>query len=205
MYLIKWLIIVLISLLSQTGLIIFFDRRSIFQKIYDLSPSSHKDKVKTPSFGGLGIILTAIIGTLLLCPLTKLSIWWLCIIILFGFIGFDKNDEPTEIVREMLKTSDLRFIRIKKEIVDFKVFYPSAEELFQATPLPWASGRSWLKGIESGMSGLGRYLNIESGASRSEGGIQSKDAVRSGGFKNTKYISEILNNFIKKINKLSIL
>ena len=124
---------------------------------------------------------------------------------LFGFIGFDKNDDPTETVREMLKTSDLRFIRIKKEIVDFKVFYPSTEEPFQATPLPWASGRSWLKGIESGMSGLGRYLNTETETSRSGGGIQSEDTVRSGGFKNTKYISEILNNFIKKINKLSIL
>jgi hypothetical protein len=124
---------------------------------------------------------------------------------LFGFIGFDKNDEPTETVRQMLESSDLQFIRIKNEVVDFKVFYPSKEELFLATPLPWASGRSWLKGIEAGMSGLGRYLNIEeSGASRSGGGIQAENPVRSGKFNNTKYISEILNNFIKKINKLSL-
>ena len=123
---------------------------------------------------------------------------------LFGFIGFNENEEPTQIIREMLKSTELKFIRIKDKVIDFKVFYPSKEELFLATPLPWATGRSWLKGIESGLSGLGRYLDIDSDASRSGGGIQSEFSVRSGGFKNTKYITEILNNFIKKINNLSL-
>ena len=121
---------------------------------------------------------------------------------LFGFIGFNENDEPIDVVRSMLKSSDLVFVRIKKAVVDFKVLYPSKEELFDATPLPWATGRSWLKGIESGLSGLGKYLNIESEASRSGGGIQSEGSVRSGRFKNTAYISKILNIFIKKIEKL---
>jgi hypothetical protein len=123
---------------------------------------------------------------------------------LFGFIGFNDNDEPVDVVRNMLKSSDLVFVRIKGAVIDFKVLYPSREELFDATPLPWAAGRSWLKGIESGLSGLGKYLNIESEASRSGGGIQSEASVRSGRFKNTAYISKILNNFIKKIEKLSL-
>jgi hypothetical protein len=105
----------------------------------------------------------------------------------------------------MLEKSELKFIRINGGIVDFKAFYPSKEELFAATPLPWASGRSWLKGIESGISGLGRYLKTENlDSSRSGGGIQSKSKFQSGRFTNTKYISEILNNFIEKINKLSL-
>jgi hypothetical protein len=123
---------------------------------------------------------------------------------LFGFIGFNQNDEPITVVREMLKTSYIAFIRTKGAIVDFKVYYPSKDELFDATPLPYATGRSWLKGIETGLSGLGRYLNIESDASRSGGGIQSQSQVRGGRFKNTKYISEILNNFIIKVNKLKL-
>ena len=123
---------------------------------------------------------------------------------LFGFIGFEKNDEPITIVREMLKTSYIAFIRTKGAIVDFKVYYPSKEELFDATPLPYAAGRSWLKGIETGLSGLGRYLNVESDNSRSGGGIQGKGKVRSGKFKNTKYMSEILNNFLIKVNKLKL-
>jgi hypothetical protein len=124
---------------------------------------------------------------------------------LFGFIGFEKNHNPIQIVREMLEESELRFIRTNKGVVDFKVFYPSEKELYAATPLPWASGRSWLKGIESGISGLGRYLHIDhSEYSRSGGGIQSEYAIRGARFKRTKYISKILNNFIKKINELSI-
>tara|TARA_Y100000310_G_scaffold292935_1_gene322109 strand:- start:1027 stop:1608 length:582 start_codon:yes stop_codon:yes gene_type:complete len=123
---------------------------------------------------------------------------------LFGFIGFDRSDEPTQIVREMLDSSELKFIRIKGETVDFKIFYPSKEELFEATPLPWAAGRSWLKGIESGLSGLGKYLNIDSDTSRSGGGVQSESSMRSARFRNTKYITEILNNFIKKIDNLSL-
>ena len=124
---------------------------------------------------------------------------------LFGFIGFEKESYPTEIVREMLEKSELKFIRINGGIVNFKALYPSKEELFAATPLPWASGRSWLNGIESGISGLGRYLKTENlDSSRSGGGIQSKSKFQSGRFTNTKYISEILNNFIEKINKLSL-
>ena len=123
---------------------------------------------------------------------------------LFGFIGFDSSDEPTSIVREMLESSQIKFVKIRGAIVDFKILYPSKEELFEATPLPWAAGRSWLRGIEVGLSGLGRYLNIQSDASHSGGGIQADNNVRSGRFKNTQYISQILNNFIKKIENLSL-
>jgi len=123
---------------------------------------------------------------------------------LFGFIGFDRSDEPAQIVREMLDSSELKFIRIKGETVDFKILYPSKDELFEATPLPWAAGRSWLRGIEVGLSGLGKYLNIDSDASRSGGGVQSESSSTSGRFRNTKYITEILNNFIKKIDNLSL-
>ena len=123
---------------------------------------------------------------------------------LFGFIGFEKTDDPTETVRQMLSQSSLEFVRIKGGVVDFKVLYPSKEELFSATPLPWATGRSWLKGIESGISGLGKYLNVDSIDSRSGGGIQSETNTGGGRFSTTKYISEILNNFIKKIDNLSL-
>ena len=123
---------------------------------------------------------------------------------LFGFIGFNESDEPTRIVREMLEKSELKFIKSKSGRLDFRVFHPSKEELFAATPLPWATGRSWLRGIESGMSGFGRYLNIENEASRAGKGIQAKNKLRSTRFKPTKYISKILNDFIQKIEKLSL-
>ena len=105
---------------------------------------------------------------------------------------------------EMLEKSELKFIKTKSGRLDFRVFHPSKEELFAATPLPWASGRSWLRGIESGISGLGRYLNVENEASRAGKGIQAKNKLRSSRFKPTKYISKILNDFIQKIEKLSL-
>ena len=125
---------------------------------------------------------------------------------LFGFIGFNKSDDPTKVVRDMLESSEIKFFRINKGgIVDFKIIYPSKEDLFEATPLPWATGRSWLKGIESGISGLGRYLSDDDiNNSRSGGGIQSESQIRSARFTPTKYISEILNKFIQKIEKLSL-
>ena len=90
---------------------------------------------------------------------------------------------------------------------DFKSNYKidfTVQELFDSTPLPWASGRSWLKGIETGLSGLGRYLNIDAENSRSGGGIQSQNKIRSGAFKKTPYISKILNNFIVKTETISL-
>ena len=80
--------------------------------------------------------------------------------------------------------------------------FPSADDIFRMTPLPWAEGRSWAKGIESGISGLGYYLNIaEKG--RSTAGLQSEEKVGAGGFKNVKYISSLINDFERKIKTLN--
>ena len=51
---------------------------------------------------------------------------------------------------------------------------PTLQEAFAITPMPWASGRSWARGIEVGISGLGQYLAIEAASSRSGEGIQTK-------------------------------
>ena len=123
---------------------------------------------------------------------------------LFGFIGFNESDEPTRIVREMLEKSELKFIKSKSGRLDFRVFHPSKEELFAATPLPWATGRSWLRGIETGISGLGKYMYLETQASRSGAGIQTKGKFRGGTFRAVSYISKILNNFEEKIKSLRL-
>ena len=73
--------------------------------------------------------------------------------------------------------------------------------------MPWAPGRSWAKGIETGISGIGQYfytIREDFGPiSRSETAIQtSKNIRRKTRFKNVKYISAILANFEKKINLL---
>ncbi|MBY9002170.1 MAG: hypothetical protein KGD64_14720, partial [Candidatus Heimdallarchaeota archaeon] len=84
----------------------------------------------------------------------------------------------------------------------FNVNMPTAEDIFAVTPMPWASGRSWAKGIESGISGLGFLLRKTSSKSRSGQAIQSGVKVRGGKFKNTPYISSLIIKYSKKFSEL---
>ena len=69
--------------------------------------------------------------------------------------------------------------------------------------MPWESGRSWVNGIERGISGFSFYLFKKFKGSRSGTGLQSKSEVNSLSFKPTKYLSKIIDNFTKNIkNKL---
>ena len=71
--------------------------------------------------------------------------------------------------------------------------------------MPWAKGRSWVRGVEHGMSGIGQYMygNKDFSQSRSGSAIQNKGKLRGGNFRNTSYISEIRRNFIKNLRKFS--
>lgn len=123
---------------------------------------------------------------------------------LFSFIGFEEGMDPVSPIRFLLKKA-LQIKKIDKNqqsiIMEFLVELPSKEDIFQASPMPWASGRSWAEGIEKGISGLGMYLNTMSFQSRSGEGIQTSKKVRSGGFRNTQYLSKILNNLQAEIRK----
>lgn len=127
---------------------------------------------------------------------------------LFSFIGFNKDDNPTEPIKKMLK--GLRFYTVFSKGLDHKFevrFFPTMDDISKVTPMPWAEGRSWAKGIESGISGLGSYLNIETKYDppnfRSTAGIQTKNKVRGGQFRPTKYLSDILNRYRAKFLAIS--
>ena len=95
-----------------------------------------------------------------------------------------------------------RFKEIKDEMIREFEMHPVTIELDGG---PSASnGRSWLKGIEHGISGLGRYLYGDFGAkSRSGAAIQTKNSLGSGGkFRNTSYMSAILFNARRKLERL---
>lgn len=122
---------------------------------------------------------------------------------LYSFIGFENGDRPLEPIREELKKINLKYrINSKGELI-FNVEFPTAKDIFKVTPMPWAAGRSWAQGIEIGISGLGYYLK-KTKNSRSGLGVQSETQVRSGArFRNTKYISQLVNSYTKKIQDLS--
>lgn len=125
---------------------------------------------------------------------------------LFSFIGFESDDAPIIPIIEVLEKISVSFGRVTANSVIANISLPSAKDVFAVTPMPWASGRSWAKGIESGISGIGFYIQ-KYGQGRSEGGFQAQSKVRSGRFKNTPYISALLTKYrllFSKINNAQI-
>ena len=125
---------------------------------------------------------------------------------LFSYIGFNQGQKPTREVREILESST-KLIGLKKTgkgEMGFQIMIdlPSKEEIAKASPVPWAAARSWVIGVEQGLSGLGQYL-VKPGAGRSGNAIEVRGTLRGGKFKNTKYISAILNNL--QLNLMSFL
>lgn len=119
---------------------------------------------------------------------------------LFSFIGFNRGDTPTEIIRKYLQRGSRvyrnpRVISSSRSVdMIFKVKTVSLEDLEALTPSPW-EGKSWLKGVETGISGLGYYIHENSDNSRSGKGYQSKNKIRSLIFKPVKYMTSIMQKF----------
>ena len=118
---------------------------------------------------------------------------------LFSFIGFDSNDDPIEPILRILEQISFDYLNTSTKRINYRINLPSAKEIFAATPMPWATGRSWAKGIETGISGLGFYLRKETPNSRSGLGIQSPLKVRKKGvkFNNISYISALIKKYKK--------
>lgn len=117
----------------------------------------------------------------------------------FGFLGFHQGDNPVEIVRGALEDHiQLKSRRGKlKKVSDtsftweFDISVPSKTEIYAVTPLTW-SGRSWVKGVERGMTNYTHTVFRESEQSRSGIALQSKQNIRFIGFKPTPYVSALL-------------
>jgi|TARA_B110000503_G_C7145394_1_gene412692 excinuclease UvrABC ATPase subunit len=121
---------------------------------------------------------------------------------LYSFIGFEQGDKPTDTVRNILNQSSYRKSMGNNSIINYIFEIPTAQQIFLATPLPWETGRSWVKGIEEGISGLGYYVKIRKN-SRSGLGIQSEEQQRKNvRFQNTQYISALIKKYDKKIKEL---
>lgn len=137
---------------------------------------------------------------------------------LFSFIGFEEGSDPIGKLRSLLEkninfSGKLRKRRINGGVeFNYSVEIPTVADLEDDTPFPnWDGGRSWLRGIERGISGLsaylsGNYSNSSDAVSRSKTGTIAKNpdgSVRvirpNARFRNTKYLSELLNNFKNNI------
>lgn len=149
---------------------------------------------------------------------------------LFSFIGFNQGDSPTSQVRSLLVND----IKAKKSSLgakysgdkikyEFPLYYPTTEEIYNETPMPWGTSLSWVKSIIKGFSNFNHYLykktkdaleaKIAKGfhfnTSRSSAGLQTEniEGLQNVNFGGTykppknKYIIGLLQNFLNKIRK----
>lgn len=128
---------------------------------------------------------------------------------LYSYIGFNQGENPTENVKSIL-SNEMKISPVQNSIMgnkykaSYKISYPSESDIAQKTPLPWEPGRSWVSGIERGISGFGFYITKIFLKGRSKTALQSQKEVRSGSFKPTTYWSDIINNFFKNVNNIKI-
>jgi len=121
---------------------------------------------------------------------------------LFSFIGFFDGRDPIKDILNIFESMEVYFIKNIDSGSLFTINFPEPKDIFAVTPMPWATGRSWAKGIESGISGLGYYLFIDSPKSRSGEAVQVENKINVGKFKNTRYISALLAKYKKQITNL---
>ena len=125
---------------------------------------------------------------------------------LFSFIGFPKGSSPTDIVRAYMRkgTRVYRTARVttNPNFVEmaFRIKAPSLQDIEGITPSPW-DGKSWIRGVERGISGLGYYINEESKGSRSGKGYQSSKEIRGYIYKPIKYITSIIEKFNEDLQR----
>lgn len=125
---------------------------------------------------------------------------------LFSFIGFEQGSSPTEPVKNVLRNetvlsqSKVGVPAGGKIQYKFSLRLPT-ESIKNVSPLPWEKGLSWVEGIERGISGFGNYIQGRFRSpepSRSGGGKQVEEKVRTATFKKRKYLSEIVAKFIAR-------
>ena len=110
----------------------------------------------------------------------------------FEFLGFQQGDNPTKVIRRAFSPQYVSLVsgsgvarRSGKNITyNFKVRYPSMEEIYAVTPANFSGGRSWVKMVQRGVPGggslsytLARFEQDDFNNSRSGTSIQSQSVV----------------------------
>lgn len=128
---------------------------------------------------------------------------------LFTFLGFWFEKDPTKALENLLKKgfSANRTVR-RKNFLYYRVHTPTPEQIKDASPMDWHPQVSWAYAVEngnfSGAAEASHYIFKTWLSSRSTHGIQIKHDYSSISFRETPYLSEILNNFKEKMNNIRV-
>ena len=124
---------------------------------------------------------------------------------LFTFLGFSQGSSPVSAVREALSILPrVKNSKPKRDSILFTISVPLTKDFRNVAQLPWESGRNWVEGIESGISGFSYYMSNLFGKvdkSRSGSAIQTEHPMRAGMFHRRSYMTAILNKFVNRISK----
>jgi hypothetical protein len=127
---------------------------------------------------------------------------------LYTFIGFRYGSDPANMIRNLLSlTKSLKKTKSKvsksKITTYFTITTPSQDQIKAVSKMPFEGGKSWVYGIERGISGFSHYIYKNYTLSRSTKGLQSRYKARSGQFKPMYdgYITRILKNFFDRVSK----
>lgn len=91
LFLIKLFVLFFFAILSHFTLIKFFHRFSAYQPIYNLSPSSHQKKAKTPTLGGVSILLSVWLGWAFFFTASLKVTWLVAMYSVFALIGLSDD------------------------------------------------------------------------------------------------------------------
>ena len=124
----------------------------------------------------------------------------------FGFLGFRQGQRPLQIIREAFthhikvnpRKGRLKKISKKVFTFEYEIAIPSPQEIYAVTPMPWSS-RSWVKGVEKGISNYTKTVFRESEQSRSGIALQSDQNIGFITFSPTPYISKLLEDLRRKL------
>ena len=124
----------------------------------------------------------------------------------FGFLGFNQGEQPLEIIRDAFenhvkirnKKGKLKKAGPTSYLWEFDISIPSKTEIYAVTPLSWSS-RSWVKGVERGITNYAKTIFKDSDRSRSGVALQSKQNIGFISFSPTPYITPIINNLKKQL------
>lgn len=124
---------------------------------------------------------------------------------LFSFIGFESGSNPVEAVINLINKIRLVKSSYVKSVsngllISFRLNAPKISKFENETPMPWASGRSWLTSIEKGISNFNSFLSKKL-SGRSGGGTQSDKKIRNSSFAPVPYFTKMYSDFFKKINR----
>ena len=126
---------------------------------------------------------------------------------LFSFIGFNRSSDPIRSIESYIRSS-LKIVKSKTSVnqnkirTNYRISYPSEQDLAKISPMPWEGGNSWIIAIERGISGFSHYMYKKFNKSRSGSGLQTEKEIRSGSYKPTKYLSSIISKFLRSVNRI---